>query len=155
MLLQILGNDHIIKLIFWKLKASRLFLKPDFANRILKTFHDGRDFYSKWEMAFTYTYFFTHPGEKKWSQYLWEGLILRQNKTILGNIDIADFYYTLNSLYSVSKTLSQSLFCFATISLWIQNKVALEFKETSNVDYNVCTEIHVCMTKYLSCYNPS
>lgn len=112
-------------------------------------------FFIEWEINFTYIHYLLIQEKKKIIQYLWKGLILRQNKVLLGNIDIADSWYPLNSLYSVSKILSQGLFCFAAISLWIQNKVALEFKKTSNMDYNICTEMHISITKDLSCYNPS
>lgn len=39
----------------------------------------------------------------------------KQNYT--RSLDIADFWHPLNSLYTVSKILSQSLFCFSAISL--------------------------------------
>jgi len=117
MLPQIPGNNPILKLKFWKLKTSIVLFKPDFANGILKTFCDRRHFYTEWGNEVHIHSFFNSSGRKNVTHHLQEGLTLRQNKIILRNINIADFYYPFNSLCSVSKILFRRLFCFATISL--------------------------------------
>ena len=94
LLLQILSSIHIRRLTFWILQAE------------YSTF-SSRDFLCRMGNKLQLYVCFDSSRRKinKLMQDFPERFILRRNKFILGNTNIADFYYPLNSLYSALKIL--------------------------------------------------